>query len=254
MQRLRLWPYKDLNQSIVNWRIDYVGAKEQAHYKDHHDNQCTLITFVPGITEITILVKGTVKTSFKKNHIPRNNELFPLWLYRTETDLTTPGKSISDFCKLWVSSHLSKIDLCKRVAEAIKNEMDYKSGKTNVLTTAEQSFKKKIGVCQDFAHIFIACMRKLNIPARYVSGYLSMNETKIQFATHAWAEVFIDECGWVSFDIANNMDVDEQYIILAKGCDYRDANPINGFQFGGKNNQVLNQIEVKTYKNRKSNQ
>ena len=254
MQRLRLWPRKEVNQSIINWNIHYVGAIEQVHYKDHHDNQCTLITFVPGVTEITIRVRGTVKTTHNRNQFSKHNGHFPLWFYQAETDLTAPGKSILDFCRFWSTTRLSRVDICKEVASAIKNEMEYKIGETHVQTTAEQSFRKKIGVCQDFTHIFLACLRQLNIPARYVSGYLRMDENKIQNATHAWAEVFINDLGWIGFDIANNMAINEQYIILAKGCDYHDANPINGFQFGSKNDKVVNQLEVKKQKNMIGNQ
>ena len=254
MQRIRLWPNDDINQSIINWTIDYVDAKEQAHYIDHHDNRCTLITFVPGVTETTICVKGTVNTACKIKRYSKSSEYCPRWIYLEKTKFTTPGKSILDFCRFWYSTELSKIDICNEVAKAIKNEMEYKIGVTDVMTTAEESFKKKIGVCQDFTHIFLACMRQLNIPARYVSGYLRMDETRIQNATHAWAEVFIDDLGWVGFDIVNNISLDDQYIILAKGCDYRDANPVNGFQYGSENNQIINHIEVKKHMKRNGNQ
>ena len=68
MQRLRLWPYKNANQNVIDWNIDYIGAQEQAQYEDHHNNQCKLITFVRGVTEITIRVRGTVKTAHKINY------------------------------------------------------------------------------------------------------------------------------------------------------------------------------------------
>ena len=254
MQRLRLWPREEIDQHILNWNIDYIGAKEQVHYKDHYGNDCRLITFVPGVNEITIRVRGTVKTKSKQNRLSKPTEICPLWFYQAQTDLTSPGKSIQDFCRFWNSTELLRMDTCKELARAIKNEMEYKIGETDVLTTAEQSFRKKIGVCQDFTHIFLSCMRELNIPARYVSGYLRMDETKIQNATHAWAEVFFNDFGWVGFDIANNIDVDERYIVLAKGCDYHDVNPVNGFQFGSINNEVTNQIEVTMQKNMESDQ
>ena len=127
--------------------------------------------------------------------------------------------------------------------------MDYKIGETDVKTTAEQSFRIKRGVCQDFAHIFLTCVRHLNIPGRYVSGYLKMDNSNLQSATHAWAEVFIDNMGWVGFDIANNIEVDGRYVVLATGCDYRDTNPINGFHFNSDNESVVFKIEVKRQKN-----
>ena len=254
MQRLRLWPRRASNQTDSNWKIDFVGAKEQVNYRDHHDNQCSLITFTPLVTEIVIHVKGNIKTGQKKKRTAVYSETCPIWVYRNETVFTTAEKSISDFCQFWSGSQLPKIDLCRELAEAIKNEMEYKIGETDVKTTAEQSFRKKKGVCQDFAHIFLTCARHLNISGRYVSGYLKMNNSNVQAATHAWAEVFIDNVGWVGFDIANNIDVDERYIALATGCDYRDTNPINGFHFNSKNDRVVNKIEVKKQRDGDSSQ
>ena len=245
MQRLRLWPQRTSDQIVGNWKIDLVGAKEQVRYKDHHDNKCSLITFIPHVTEIIIYVKGSIKTGQKKKRTAVYSELCPIWIYRNETVFTTAGKSITDFCQFWSEPQPSKIDLCRKLAEAIKNEMEYKIGQTDVRTSAEQSFKLKSGVCQDFAHIFLACIRHLNIPGRYVSGYLKMDDSNVQAATHAWAEAFIDNLGWVGFDIANNIDIDERYVVLARGCDYHDANPINGFHFDSANDLVINEIEVK---------
>ena len=72
-----------------------------------------------------------------------------------------------------------------------------------------------------------------------------MDDSNVQAATHAWAEAFIDNLGWVGFDIANNIDIDDRYVVLARGCDYHDANPINGFHFDSANDLVINEIEVK---------
>ena len=254
MQRLRLWPRRTSNQIVNNWNIDLVGATLQVSYEDHHLNKCALITFVPHVTEIIIYVKGSIKTGQEKKRRTTYSELCPIWVYMNETVFTTAGKSISDFCQFWSESRLSKIDVCRELAEAIKSEMEYKIGETDVKTTAEQSFRKKRGVCQDFTHIFLTCLRYLNIPGRYVSGYLKMDILNCQGATHAWAEAFIEKKGWVGFDLANDIEVDERYIVLATGCDYRDTNPINGFHFNSDNDKVVNKIEVKSQKDRDTSQ
>ena len=100
------------------------------------------------------------------------------------------------------------------------------------------------GVCQDFSHILIACMRLLNFPARYVSGYLKINDKIEQEATHAWTEVFVDNLGWVGIDVSNNIAVDENYIVLATGFDYKDAKPIHGLQFESENNTLKTLINI----------
>ena len=112
IQRLRLIPRKASNQKIINWNINYVGAKEQTNYKDHHENHCTLITFLPEVTEIIIRVTGIVKTQKVRKFSSKNSEVCPHWIYKNETTFTTAGESILDFCHLWSKSPLPKIKIC----------------------------------------------------------------------------------------------------------------------------------------------
>ena len=87
-------------------------------------------------------------------------------------------------------------------------------------------------MCQDHAQIFIAAARAMEIPARYVSGYLMMNDRIEQEATHAWAEAWVQGLGWVGFDVSNGISPDPRYVRVATGRDYRDAAPITGISFG----------------------
>jgi transglutaminase-like putative cysteine protease len=118
------------------------------------------------------------------------------------------------------------------LSAAIREKVDYQTGATNVDTSAEEAVAAGQGVCQDHAHIFIAAARALDIPARYVSGYLMMNDRIEQEATHAWAEAYVQNLGWVGFDISNQISPDPRYVRLATGRDYRDAAPITGISFG----------------------
>lgn len=80
-------------------------------------------------------------------------------------------------------------------------------------------------------HVFLSCCRSLNIPARYVSGYL-YSEDSTHVATHAWAEVWVEE-HWHSFDVTNNTRMPNQHLKLAVGIDYLDACPVRGMRLGG---------------------
>ena len=97
------------------------------------------------------------------------------------------------------------------------------------LTENEDSVKKDNN---DFTNIFIACCRLNGLPARYVSGFLLLENKQIQEAMHAWAEVFVDGLGWVGFDTANKISPDDRYIRVAIGRDYSDAAPIKGVTLG----------------------
>ena len=153
------------------------------------------------------------------------------------------------------------LDECKTIAEwvtqlesTLHDYFEYRPQVTTWESNTDEVIDARAGVCQDFAHIFLACMRYLKIPARYVSGYLKMENIKVQDATHAWTEVFLKDLGWVGFDIANNIDIDDKYIALAMGFDYRDTNPVDGFQYNSINERVVNKIKILQQSNRSNSQ
>ena len=120
-------------------------------------------------------------------------------------------------------------DYLYNLNEEINGFLVYQSGFTNTETILSELIKYKIGVCQDFAHLFIAFCRKQKIPARYVSGYLNQDANFTgNMHLHAWAEALIPGIGWVGFDPTNKLVVDHNYIKIAHGLDYGDCSPIKG--------------------------
>jgi transglutaminase-like putative cysteine protease len=116
-----------------------------------------------------------------------------------------------------------------RVADAIA----YTPGETEHGTTAAEALALGHGVCQDHAHALIACALSLDIPARYVTGYLfASEETGLHEASHAWAELHVEGLGWVGFDVSNRCCPDERYIRLGSGADATEAAPIRGVAQG----------------------
>ena len=99
-------------------------------------------------------------------------------------------------------------------------------------------------MCQDHAHVFIAAARLMGYPARYVSGYLMMNDRVHQDASHAWAEAYVDMLGWVGFDVSNGISPDPRYVRVATGRDYREAAPISGLRFGAGGEAMSIDIQV----------
>src|SRR5690606_10615457 len=120
-----------------------------------------------------------------------------------------------------------------RLANAVRDKVDYVSDTTHAETSAAEAFAAGTGVCQDHAQVLIAAARHLGFPARYVSGYLCPMEEGFPAASHAWAELFVDGLGWVGFDPANRVSPDEHYVRVACGRDYRDAAPVRGLRRGG---------------------
>ena len=111
-------------------------------------------------------------------------------------------------------------------------------------STAEDALAAGRGVCQDHAHVFVAAARHLGHPARYVSGYLMLDDRVEQDASHAWAEVWIEGLGWVGFDVSNGISPDERYVGVARGLDYRDAAPISGVRFGSGEEELHVSVQV----------
>ena len=138
------------------------------------------------------------------------------------------------------------MDLTSRIFR----EFQYRGGVSDVSTPVRDVFAMRQGVCQDFAHLMIACVRSLGLAARYVSGYLLTRppEGKEKLvgsdASHAWVSVFAGDAGWVDFDPTNNVIPGVEHITFAWGRDYGDVSPINGFIVGGGTHQVSVAVDV----------
>jgi transglutaminase-like putative cysteine protease len=123
------------------------------------------------------------------------------------------------------------------LVRAIYVDFAYKPGVTTVSTPLTEVLKRREGVCQDFAHLAVACLRGVGLPARYVSGYLETlpppGRPRLQGAdaSHAWASVLLPELGWVDIDPTNDRVVDDDYVITAWGRDYSDVPPLRGVIF-----------------------
>ncbi len=137
-------------------------------------------------------------------------------------------------------------DLMRR----IYTEFSYSPGVTTASTPLAQVIKRKKGVCQDFAHFAIACLRSLGLAARYVSGYLETipppGEVKLvgADASHAWFAVYAPEIGWLDFDPTNNVKPGDQHVTVAWGRDFSDVSPLKGITIGGGNHMVMVSVDV----------
>lgn len=132
----------------------------------------------------------------------------------------------------------------------IHAEFEYDPRSTTVATALTEVFKKRHGVCQDFAHLQIACLRSLGLAARYVSGYLSTEPPPGcvplvgSDATHAWLSIFCPGTGWVDLDPTNDQIPGEGHILLAWGRDYDDVSPVKGVVLGGGQHAVNVAVHV----------
>ena len=230
LQRLRLTPKSQPGQIVRDWKTTVHGAHLEAGYTDHFGNHVDLVSTNAEQVTIRIVAEGEVDTEDRAGVFGPHQGFVPLWLYLRETPLTKPGKLVRELARS--ISGDGELARMHALMKAVHDTVEYKPGETASDTTAEQALEQKVGVCQDHAHIMIAAARHLGLPARYVSGYLLMEASDDQTASHAWAEVHLPGLGWVGFDAANDVCPDDRYVRLSSGLDYKDAAPISGMVMG----------------------
>lgn len=145
-------------------------------------------------------------------------------------------------------------DGCQALMKKIYGYVEFKPGFTTVNTPVESVLKLRKGVCQDLAHLMIACLRNIGLPARYVSGYLETmpppGKEKLvgSDASHAWVSVYFPDVGWVEFDPTNCLLPSYQHITIAYGRDYYDVAPIKGIVFSSGNQTLEVKVDVERIK------
>ena len=142
------------------------------------------------------------------------------------------------------------LEASRDLIQRIRKDFDYKPETTDINTPLTQAFAQRQGVCQDFAHIMIAGLRGLGLPAAYVSGYIRTipppGEKRLEGAdaTHAWVSVWCGTSGWLGFDPTNAIDVGNDHIALAVGRDFSDVSPVYGVFVGSGGTELDVEVDV----------
>lgn len=244
LQQLRLMPKDSAGQSVISWKTCVEGGRGEVAYTDQHRNHVELVSFDAGTHDIVIRCEGMVDITLTDGIVGKHVGLAPLWLFQRQTELTRAGSGINKLARQFQNYKGTDIAQFHDLSIAIKEMVAYETGRTSAETSAEEAFSGGAGVCQDHAHIFIAAARHLSYPARYVSGYLYMDDRIDQDASHAWAEVYLPDIGWVGFDVSNGICPDERYIRVATGLDYKEAAPISGMRYGQARENMIVSLQV----------
>ncbi len=227
IQQLRLTPQNGFGQHVKRWEVKVNGELHSA--EDAYGNTVhTLVVDVPH-EEILIVASGEIETGVESMS---QHMSLPLPVYLRDTPLTAWNDEISNFAHSFKRPAHLQSEALETMMHALLERVRYIKGVTQVTTSAIEAFQLGQGVCQDHAHIFIACCRSMNLPARYVSGYLFTADGSLM-QTHAWADVYLQNDGWQSFDVSNGCRAGEMHVRLATGLDYRSASPVSGMRSGG---------------------
>lgn len=244
IQTLRLTPRSSEGQQVRDWRIETDVDARLRRTEDAFGNIVhTLYTEQPN-RSLTVRVSGEVVTTETAGVVSAGQERLSPLVFLRDTPLTRRDKLISVFASEF-SAH-PPLDRMHRLMAAIHSSVAFEVGVTTPTHTAAEVLALGRGVCQDHAHVFIACARHMGVPARYVSGHLLRRDgVEDQEAGHAWAEAWVEGLGWVGFDPANGVCATERYVRVAIGLDYLGAAPVRGATYGGGGERLAVRLAVR---------
>ncbi len=228
--RLKLMPVDSPGQMVREWQVSVNDQPVNGFARNGHGELEAIWICHERMEEAVIVAEGLVETA--ETHgvtglLP--HAVDPLY-YLRDTPLTRPSDAIRALAQgtAAVGEEEGRLAQLHALSNAVADAVVYRAGVTSADTSAADALSQGAGVCQDHAQIFIAAARALDIPARYVSGYLLADEGHVLHETHGWAEALVEGLGWVGFDASNRVCVTERYIRIASGLDAYDAAPIRG--------------------------
>jgi len=240
INEIKIFPVQSAEQEVVQQEVEITGNPEIQFFYDYWGNRTGVFNLLPPHRELVIDSHLIVRTSesgdLQINFISGFEDMEREWVDDLKMlELKTPEPIRSQDKILGINAELRKAD--DSVAVSVKSCSDYISGHfgyvrgiTNVETTVDEILEKKGGVCQDFAHLLLQLLRTMNIPSRYVSGYICPNREGLrgEGATHAWVEAWIPGSGWAGIDPTNGVWVTNTHVKLATGRHFADCSPVKG--------------------------
>lgn len=189
--------------------------------------------------------------SFSGRSMP--SELLEACKFRMESGYVKLKQTFTDYGEDCFLPRRPLLQAAEALSAKIHREFAFSPGSTNIRTSAIEAFEARKGVCQDFSHIMIGCLRSRGLAARYVSGYLRTlpasspaggNARAGADASHAWVSVFCPPFGWIDLDPTNNLRVSMEHIAIAWGRDFGDVSPLRGVIVGGGRHRLSVRVSV----------
>lgn len=181
---------------------------------------------------------------------PTSDELLDASMYAYASPFAGFDDSVRNYALESFEPGRPIFDAAKELMTRIYSDCKYSPGATRIGVQPQEILRGRNGVCQDFAHLMIGCLKSLHLPCRYISGYLRTHPPKGQpklvgaDATHAWVSTFVPGHGWVEFDPTNNVLGGEEHIVIAWGRDFGDVSPLKGVITGGGNHTLKVAVNV----------
>ena len=249
--RILIDPYPD----VLTEYEDFFGNKVMyfAIQREHKDLRVTVLSEIEknkGSLEIS-LYGDTPWEEIKRQLLAEAHAFTDALQYIPETPMTAISAPVADYALESFKPGRPVFAAAQDLMQRIHRDFIFQPGFTTIATPLSELMKERRGVCQDFAHLAIACIRSVGLPARYVSGYLEtlpppgVEKLNGVDASHAWFAVFIPDMGWVEFDPTNNQLPAEQHITIGWGRDYADIAPMKGVILSSGTHQLGVSVDVR---------
>lgn len=252
-----LFPLVDINQDVLKHDLTVTGNPLVDTHVDYYGNEVGSFTYIVPHNRMIINSEVLVTTHTKElptDSIPAAEQ----WQRLSALENIVP---YIDFLKHDYFEALPELmavieeekqtnatpyQTALRFCDYVYRNFEYLPGVTTVESTIDEVLQLKAGVCQDFAHILVLMLRLLNIPSRYISGYICPNHNGMrgEGATHAWAEVYLPDYGWLGIDPTNNCIANEKHVRLAVGRNFSDCSPVKGVYKGSWGHKLEVKVSV----------
>jgi len=237
-------------------------------YEDFYGNKLVYFTIEKEHKKLSVRVTSEIeKLSPSNEQLPQNNritweevcrltstitpELTEVKQFIAATPMTMADEAIVAYAIASFTPGKSLFEASKNLMQRIFADFKFQSGFTTISTPLSLVMKERKGVCQDFAHLAIACLRSMGLPARYMSGYIEtipppgVEKLVGVDASHAWFAVYIPGAGWVDFDPTNNLLPSDQHITIGWGRDYADITPLRGVIMSSGRHELKVSVDVR---------
>ncbi len=265
---VHLFPREEGGQETLSHRVEIVPEPHfRSERKDYFGNTVLYFSIQQSHASLDVISKTTVEKSDDEVVLPESESSWddvslrsslsssfvdgiPLLNYLSPSRSCPAIPELDEFLKKSLQPGKETMGLVNELMGRIYDEFKYVKGSTDSSTPISKVLKEKQGVCQDFAHLMIAALRRIRIPARYISGYLETEPASGQKklagadASHAWVEAYTASTGWIGFDPTNNRIPSHQHIKVCHGRDYFDVQPLRGVFVGSGGQELVVEVDV----------
>ncbi len=251
---LRLIPRNTERQFCRDVAVKIHPEPDTLHeYEDFFGNKVVYFSIEKEHAQLTVNVHSVIeKTATRSREINMyDNDAGEIRQFIFETPMTAWNEEIKGYALTSFQPGRPVLEATGDLTARIYRDFGFTPGFTTISTPLAVVMRERKGVCQDFAHLAIACIRSVGLPARYVSGYIeTISPAGVEKligvdASHAWFSAYIPNVGWMDFDPTNNMLPGDQHITIGWGRDYADIAPMKGIILSSGSHGLAVSVDVK---------